>query len=127
MDGSIVSKPSASPRATQHRPIGPSAGNTIWRSGKARAWGSTLPSYDPILHVVTEQSASATAQSLRQRENDRLWGTLGIQHRSPPQGSYDPITCAPPAWLLWFLLLCNVHNITRVVLSMWAVHRTASL
>lgn len=92
MDGTTSFTPSASSRTTEHGPTGPPvADGTICRTGKARAWGNTLPSYDPILHVVTAQSTSSTAQSLRQRENDRLWGTLGIKHRSPPQGSYDPI------------------------------------
>lgn len=110
MDGTTSFKPSASSRTTEHGPAGPSvADGTICRTGKARAWGNTLPSYDPIHHVVTAQSTSSTAQSLRQRENDRLWGTLGIKHRSPPQGSYDPIRCAPPSWML-YLLLCIVQG-----------------
>lgn len=68
-----------------------SAGTTCRRTGRAHAWNYTLPSTDPISHFVTQQSPKPAAQSLRQRENDRLWGTLGIKHRSPPQGSYDPI------------------------------------
>jgi hypothetical protein len=72
-----------------------SANTTVRRGGKAHAWGNTLPSYDPIRHVVTQQSSDVALQSLRDRENDRLWGTLGIKYRSPPQGSYDPIRCPP--------------------------------
>lgn len=82
-------------------------GDVVPTHQRAPAHGCTFTAYDPIHHVPLQQPVDSAAEAFRTRQGARVWGEVGVRHQHPPQGSYDPIRCAPA--LLAVTPVCLAH------------------
>lgn len=71
----------------------------VTRSAPCSGPAAEGASFDPITHRGAPEGSGDAA---RQKEQDRLWGRVGVKHQAPPQGNYNPIKCANSG-ALWSL------------------------